>query len=78
MSLINSEQEMLWVDGWNSLYEYFDSYPDAYILVPEHKEVSLEEAQSWIQDSAYCSYATKFSISYYKGKKSIFLYRELA
>ncbi len=78
MTLSNSEQETLWVGGWNSLYEHVDSYPEAYILVPEYKEVSLEEAQGWIQDSAYNSYVTKFSISYYKGRKSIFLNKELA
>lgn len=73
MTLSNTEQETIWINAWNEIHELVLRLPDSYILLPEFQEVTCEDAKSWIQDRAYESYKIKFSIDFYKGKKSIFI-----
>ena len=73
MTLSNSEKEEAWVDAWNNLSEIIEKNPKGYILVPENKEVTFEEAKGWMQDAAYESNEITFSVEYYKGKKSVFI-----
>ena len=76
--LTNLEQEEIWIEGWNDLFEIFNKHPNGYLLVNEHREVTLEEAKSWIQDAAYKSNRVTFTIEYYKGEKSILINKEPA
>ncbi len=73
MTLSNLEQEEIWIEAWNDLYDLIEKHPEGYILIPEYRQVSVEEAKGWVQDTAYSSQRICFSIDYYKGKKSIFI-----
>lgn len=73
MVLTNLEQEELWLQGWDALDDFIERYPGGYLLLPDYKEVSLGEAQEWIQIAAYESNKTVFATEYYKGKSSILI-----
>jgi len=73
MALSNLEQEEIWLQGWDGLDELIEKTPNCYLLIPEYIEVSLSEAQGWIQDAAYESNRVIFNIEYYKGKNSILI-----
>ncbi|MGH1428617.1 MAG: hypothetical protein ACRBEE_11810 [Arenicella sp.] len=78
MTLSNTEQEMVWINAWNDLAALIQQYPDAFILTPDFTEVSKEEAESWIQRSAYESNTISFRADYFKGITSIFIHQEPA
>ncbi len=73
MTLSNSEQEMVWVDAWNDLYELIGKFPEGCILLPEFQEATKEEAKGWIQDSVYKGNRIEFKVDYFKGKESIYI-----
>ena len=64
---------MVWVNAWNNLYDLIEKFPEGYVLLPGFQETSKEEAEGWIQDSAYESKRIEFKVDYFKGKKSIFI-----
>ena len=78
MTLSNLEQEETWLNAWDDLDVLILKNPDCYILVPEYVEVSLDEAQTWVQEAAYESNRIKLSVEFYKGKKSILIDKEAA
>ena len=73
MTLSNVEQEMLWIDSWNDLYDLIEEQSVEYLLLENYQEVTLESAQGFIQDSAYEGKAVDFKLEFYKGKKSILI-----
>lgn len=74
MPLSNLEQEDLWLSAWDELYELLEKYGEAFLLLPEYLESSLEDVQGWIQDEAYRSRKIVFQIEFYKGRESIVLF----
>ncbi len=78
MALSNTEQEEAWINAWNDLDGLIKMYPDGYILVPYYKQVTVGQAQAWMQEAAYDSNRLILRSEYYKGKKSIFIYKVLA
>ena len=71
--LSNLEQEESWLRGWDELDDLMAKNPECYVMLPEYKEVTLSEAQGWIQDAAYESNRVVFKTEYYKGKNSILI-----
>jgi hypothetical protein len=78
MILTNVEQEDIWINGWEDLYGLLETHPGAYIVLPDNIEVSLAEAQSWIQEAAYTNHRLVFNTGFFKGKKSIFIFKASA
>ncbi len=74
----NLEQEETWLNAWDDLNVLILKNPDCHLLIPEYVEVSLDEAQAWVQEAAYESNRIKLKIEFYKGKKSIFIDKEAA
>lgn len=71
--LSNVDQEGLWIDGWNDLYDLIETNPEAYLVLPEYIQTDIDGAQQWIQDAAYNGFKTRFELGYYKGRLSIFI-----
>lgn len=69
--LSNLEQEELWIKGWDELAVLMDKYPECYLLIPQYRESTLDEALQWIQNAAYKGSKVSFKVEHYKGKESI-------
>jgi len=73
MVFSNLEQEESWIKGWEDLDDLMVKNPSCYLLVPGYLEVTLAEAQRWIQNAAYESTSVVFKTEYYKGVNSILI-----
>ena len=67
----NADIEMIWVDAWNDMYNMIGSRKNVIFLQPDFSEVSLDDCQGWLQDSAYDGYKLGMKEVWYKGKKAI-------
>ena len=73
MILSNSEQEMLWVESWNDLYDLIEKHTVKHLLLEGYQEVDLDTAQGFIQNSAYESKRVSFKLELYKGVKTLLI-----
>ena len=67
----NADIEMVWADAWNDLYDLTGSRKNIMFLLPDLTEVSFDDCQAWLQDSAYDGYKLGMKEVWYKGKKAI-------
>jgi hypothetical protein len=70
-SMSNTNIEMIWVDAWNELYDLIGSRKKVICLLPDFKEVSLDDCKGWLQDSAYDGFKLGLKEVWYKGHKAI-------
>lgn len=75
MDISNTEKEMAWIDAWNDFYDLLETNFNGFILLPDFQESSVEDAKGWIQDTVYSGFLVKFTVDYYKGKKSLFVHK---
>ncbi len=78
MTLSNLQQEEVWIEGMNRLDDCMEVNPGAYLLTEQYDELSKEQAETWIMESAYESNITTFKTECYKGVKSIVLPKKSA
>ncbi len=69
--LSNSEKEMLWVDGWNRLYDLVDVDPRPVIVDEAWRELAETDWQGLIQERAYDSQKALFSKTRFRGAVAI-------
>jgi len=75
MELTNAEREMLWIDGWNDIYDAIAKLPGCYLVNERWCEVTLDECQGLIQSTAYTTgKRVRFRTAFYRGKQSIQIY----
>ena len=70
MTTPSAEVEMVWLDGWNTLYDAFETKP-VILIDQEYRERSLDEMQTFIQEQAYSGYRVVFSNLWFRGKAAI-------
>jgi hypothetical protein len=68
---MSAKQEQIWIDAWNDLYDLLKDKDNIKLLLPDWSEVSLDEMQGWIQQTAYENKLVRFDRVWYKGQKAL-------
>jgi len=75
---MSPRQEMVWIDGWNELYEKLKDEPNLLFVTSDWSEITKDKAFGFIQDEAYDGYSVYYQEVRFKGKKALQYFRGAA